>query len=64
MIGVRFPAGAGNFSLRYHAKTGSGVHLASFPMGTGGSFPLIKRPGREADNSPTSSAKVTKCVEL
>jgi hypothetical protein len=39
MIGVRFPAGAANFSLRRHIQSGSGTHLASYPMGTGGSFP-------------------------
>jgi hypothetical protein len=25
-VGVRFPAGAGNFSLRHHVQTGSGAH--------------------------------------
>jgi hypothetical protein len=39
MIGVRFPAMAGNFSLRHRVQTGSGVHPASYPTGTGGSFP-------------------------
>jgi hypothetical protein len=39
MIGVRFPAGAGNFSLRHHVKTGTGAHLAFYPMDTGDSFP-------------------------
>jgi hypothetical protein len=29
-------------------------------MGTGGSFPGVKRPGREADHSPTTSAEVKK----
>jgi hypothetical protein len=38
MIGVRFPAGAGNFSLHYRVQNGSGTHPASCPMGTGGSF--------------------------
>jgi hypothetical protein len=38
MIGVRFPAGAGNFSLRHRVQTGSGDHPASYPMGTGDSF--------------------------
>jgi hypothetical protein len=38
MIGVRFLAGAGNFSLRLRVQTGSGLHSASFPMCTGGSF--------------------------
>jgi hypothetical protein len=39
MIGVRFPAGAVNFSLQHHAQTGSGVHPTSYPKGTSGSFP-------------------------
>jgi hypothetical protein len=37
--GVRFPAGAGNFSLHHRVRTGSGAHPASYPMGTTGSFP-------------------------
>jgi hypothetical protein len=36
---VRFPAGAGNFSLQHRIQTGSEAHLASYPMGTRGSFP-------------------------
>jgi hypothetical protein len=31
---------------------------ASYAVGTGGSFPEVQRPEREADHSPTSSAKV------
>jgi hypothetical protein len=34
MIGVRVPAGAGNFSLRHRVQTSTGVHPASYPMGT------------------------------
>jgi hypothetical protein len=34
---VRFPTGAGNFSLR-RVQNGSGVHPASYPMGTRGCF--------------------------
>jgi hypothetical protein len=45
VIGVRFPAGAGNFSLRHHVQTGSGAHPASYPMGTGGSFSGFKAAG-------------------
>jgi hypothetical protein len=45
MIGVRFPAGAGNFSLRHRVQTGSGAHAASYAMGTGGSFPGSKAAG-------------------
>jgi hypothetical protein len=54
----RFLAGAGNFSLHHHVQNGSGVHPASYPIGTRGFFPGVKRPGREADHSPPSSAKV------
>jgi hypothetical protein len=32
-------------------------------MGTMGSFPGVKRPGREADHSPPSSAEVKECVD-
>jgi hypothetical protein len=36
--GVRFPAGAGNFSLHHRVQNGSGAHPASYPMGTRDSF--------------------------
>jgi hypothetical protein len=36
---VRFPAGAGNFSHHHRVQNGSGVHPASYPMGTGCFFP-------------------------
>jgi hypothetical protein len=52
---VRFPAEAGNFSLHHRVQNGSGAHPASYPMGTRGSFPGAKRPGREPDQE---------CVEL
>jgi hypothetical protein len=35
---VRFPAGAGDFSLHHNVQNGSGAHPASYPMGTSGSF--------------------------
>jgi hypothetical protein len=47
---VRFPAGAGNFSLHHRVQNSSGTHPASYPMGTMGSFPGGKRLGREADH--------------
>jgi hypothetical protein len=37
--GVRFPAGAGNFSLHHRVQNGSGAHPASYLMGTRCSFP-------------------------
>jgi hypothetical protein len=52
-IGVRFPAGAKNFSYGLFVQTGSGAHPASCTMGTGGPF-----PGRDADHSPPSSTEV------
>jgi hypothetical protein len=66
MIGVRYPAGAGNFFLRHCVQTGSDAYPASYPMGTGGSFPggRVKRPGREADHSPPSSAEVKEYEKL
>jgi hypothetical protein len=42
---VRFPAGAGNFSLYYLVQNGSGAHPPSYAMGTRGSFPGIKAAG-------------------
>jgi hypothetical protein len=38
-------------SFVHNVQTGSGAHPASYQMG-------IKRPGREADHSPPSSAEV------
>jgi hypothetical protein len=49
---VRFPAGAGNFSLR-RVQNGSGAHPVSYPMGTRGSFPGGKAAG--AWSSPLTS---------
>jgi len=48
----------GNFSLRHSVQNGSGAHTASYPMGAGRIFLGVKRPGREADQSPPSSAEV------
>jgi hypothetical protein len=42
---VRFPAGAGNFSLHHRVQNGSGAHPASYPMGNRGSFPGNKAAG-------------------
>jgi hypothetical protein len=55
----RFPAVAGNFSLRHRVQTGSGAKPLSYPMGTGALFsPATKRPGRETDHSSPSSAEI------
>jgi hypothetical protein len=43
---VRFPEGAGNFSLHHHrVQNGSGAHPASYSMGTTDSFPGGKAAG-------------------
>jgi hypothetical protein len=42
---VRFPEGAGNFSLHHRVQNGSGAHTASYLMGTRGSFPGGKATG-------------------
>jgi hypothetical protein len=48
-----------DFSSSLCVQTGSGAHLASRTMGTGGPYPEAKeRPGRDADHSPPSSAEV------
>jgi hypothetical protein len=58
-IGVRSPAGAKDFFHTLCVQTGSGAHSASCTMGTGGPLSGGKaRPGRDADHSPPSSAKV------
>jgi hypothetical protein len=46
------------------ANSYSGAHPASYPMGTRGSFPGVKQPGREADHSPPSSVEVKEWVAL
>jgi hypothetical protein len=55
---VRFSAGAGNFSLCNRVQNGYGAHPTSYPMGTWDLSLGVKRPGREADHSPPSSADV------
>jgi hypothetical protein len=42
---VRFPAGAGKFSLHHRVQNGSGAEPAHYPMGTRGSFPWGKAAG-------------------
>jgi hypothetical protein len=54
---VRFLAGTGTFSLHHRIQNNSGAHPASYTMVTRGSFPGVKRPGREADQSPPCSAE-------
>jgi hypothetical protein len=46
------------FSLLHVVQTGPGVHPASYPMGTGDSFPGAKWKEREVDHSPSTIAEV------
>jgi hypothetical protein len=50
------PARARDFL--HSVLTGSEAHPASYPIGTGISFPGIKGPGREADRAHPSSVEV------
>jgi hypothetical protein len=43
--GVRFLAGAGNFSIHHRVQNGSAAHQVSYTMGTGDSFPGGKAAG-------------------
>jgi hypothetical protein len=64
-IGVRSPAGAMDFSSNFCVQTGSGAHPPSCTMGTGVLSPGVKaRPGRDADQTPSSSAEVENEQEL
>jgi hypothetical protein len=45
-------------SFLHSIQTSSGAHPASYPVGTGVLSPGAKSPGREADHSPPSNAKV------
>jgi hypothetical protein len=51
-VGVRLPVVGSRITLLHVVQTGSGVHPASYPMSTRGSFPRVKRAGREAGHSP------------
>jgi hypothetical protein len=55
---VRFPAGAGNFSLHHRVQNGSWVTQPPIQWVLGALYLGVKRPGREADHSLPSSAEV------
>jgi len=60
LLGDRFSVEA-RFSAP--VKTGPGAHPASYTMGTE-HFPGVKRPKRDVDHPPPSSAEVKERVEL
>jgi hypothetical protein len=59
-VGSSSPAGGKNFHFSMSTRPALGVHPASYPIGTGGSFPGVKRPGPEADKSPPTSTEIKK----
>jgi hypothetical protein len=61
---IRFPPGAGNFSLHHRVQNGSGAHQPPIQWVRGTLSLGVKRPGREADQSSPSSAEVKEWVEL
>jgi hypothetical protein len=61
---VWFLAGAGDFSLHCCVQNGSGAYPAPMEWVPGDTSLGVKRPGREADHSPPSSAEVKEWVEL
>jgi hypothetical protein len=50
--------GGWEFFSRHHVQPSSGAHPDSYPMGTGALSLEVKRPGRETNHSPPSSAEV------
>jgi hypothetical protein len=59
MARVQFPAGEKDFYLLQSVQTRcSGAHPATYPMGTGISFLVVKQPVHEADHSPPSNVEV------
>jgi hypothetical protein len=48
----------------HDVQTDCGALRASYPMGTGDSFPGVRWPGREADHSPPTNAEVSSLTRL
>jgi hypothetical protein len=61
---VRFPTGTGNFSLTTVSRMALGPTQPLIQRVPGALSLRVKRPGRETDHSPTSTAEVKECVEL
>jgi hypothetical protein len=55
-VGFRVPVGS--LSLLHVVQTGSGVHPASSPVGSGDSFSSVKRLGRETDHLTATNAEI------
>jgi hypothetical protein len=57
-VGVPSPGGGKNFL--FSMSRPAEAHPAFYPVGTGTSFPRVKRPEREDDHSPPTSVEVKK----
>jgi hypothetical protein len=57
MAGVRFPGGSKFFSSQLPDRLW-GLHSCLSNWYEGAFYPVVRRPGRETDHSPTSSAEV------
>jgi hypothetical protein len=62
-MGVRFPGGAGTFSLRLHVQTGCVAHPASIQWVSGALSPGVNRLECEADHSPSYNTEVKNAWE-
>jgi hypothetical protein len=61
---VQFPAGAGDFLFITASRTALGPTQPPIQWVPRALSLGVKRPGREIDHSPPSSAEVKECVEL
>jgi len=63
--GLDDPGFESRWGARFSApvQTGPGAHPVSYTVGTG-SVPGVKRPGRDVDHPPPSSAEVKERIEL
>jgi hypothetical protein len=61
---VRFPAGLGIFLFTTVSRTALGPTQTPIQWILGALSLGVKRPGREADHSPPSSADVKECVNI
>jgi hypothetical protein len=60
-IGVQVTVGSRNFSSPCRPDR-LWANPTSYLVGTGGSFPCVKRTGRETDHSPSANAEVKKIL--
>jgi hypothetical protein len=57
-VGVRVPVRVKNFLFSTASRSNLGPNQPPIQWVPGAPFPVVKRPGREADHSPPASAEV------